>query len=446
MQPTSPSKRLTAGGLLDEYFSYGRPPGGWLVGSELERHVLDANGRPAPYFGAHGILALLEHLIASGEWTPYREGPFPIALNGKLGAVTLEPGGQVELSGRPYRTVREVHEDAVAFNHRLDAWLQGTPYRQSAMGFTPFAHVPDIGWVPKGRYVIMRRHMEASGKLGHYMMKGTAATQASFDFSTELDCSRKVRLGIGIAPLIAAMFANSPYTRGRANGWASFRGHIWTQTDPARTGMPDAAVEFSFERWVDYLLDAPMMFTKVNGQWRAANGRSFRSWMTDGIDGTYPTNKDWDLHQTSVFPEVRVKRQIEVRMADCVPNTLATAFVALFKGLFYCENSLAAAEAVQARFTRFGTREQRFEIACRHGLRGVVGGHRLASWSEELVSAAHAGLQRCAPEEAVWLNPLIRLVERGESPAHLLLAALGPAPDPCRLREVSHPSRDLFDL
>jgi glutamate--cysteine ligase len=442
MPPSSSSPRLTAEGLLAEYHTYGRTSNGWLAGVELERHILDANGRPAPYFGRHGILDLLQDLIAQGGWTPYREGPFPIALHGPLGAVTLEPGGQVELSGKPYHTVAEVHADAVAFNERLDAWLEPTPYRQSALGFTPAARIDDVGWVPKGRYVIMRRHMALSGPLGHHMMKGTAATQASYDFLDELDCARKVRLGIALAPLVTAMFANSPYTHGRANGWASFRGFIWTRTDPARTGLPDAAADFSFKRWVDYLLDAPMMFTKVHGQWRAAEGRSFRTWMRDGIDGVQPTSKDWDLHQTSVFPEVRVKRQIEVRMADCVPTPLATAFVALFKGLYYSPQSLDAGEAIARRFQRYGTREARFLTACRHGLHGVVGGRRLSAWSEEVVTAAADGLDRIAPGEARFLAPLIRLVERGDSPAHLLLASLGPAPTMARLRQTTHPAHD----
>ena len=151
------------------------------------------------------------------------------------------------------------------------------------------------------------------------MMKGTAAVQASFDFADEADCARKIGLAVRLGPLTTGTFANSPIVEGRPTGFDSWRGHVWTRTDPARTGFPAAAWTFTFERWVDYLLDVPMMFTKIGGHWADANGRTFRDWLDHGIDGVYPTRADWDLHLTSVFPEVRVKRTIEVRGADCVP-------------------------------------------------------------------------------------------------------------------------------
>ncbi|HMV69860.1 MAG TPA: glutamate-cysteine ligase family protein, partial [Myxococcota bacterium] len=289
------TEELTRDALIEAYAGYGRPRERWLVGAELERHVLGTDGWPAPYFGPHGIRWLLEQLQAQG-WEPKYEGDNPIALLRDGASVTLEPGGQLELSGRPHTSLLDLRDEAVTFAQDVAALLEPTPYRQVNLGFTPFARVADIGWVPKGRYAIMREHMARSGSHGHHMMKGTCATQASYDFSDEADCRAKVGLAIRTAPLVAAMFANSPLTEGELNGWRTFRGYIWTQTDPARTGFPEAATSFSFERWVDYLLDTPMMFTRADGVWRAAEGLTFRRWMSHGdADGRRPSWSDWDL-------------------------------------------------------------------------------------------------------------------------------------------------------
>ena len=185
-----------------------------------------------------------------------------------------------------------------------------------------------------------------------------------------------------------------------------------------------------------------MMFVTINGQWLPGKGRTFRSWMEEGIDGHFPTEADWDLHQTSVFPEVRVKKQIEARMADCVSLPLAMAFVALFKGLFYCPASLRAGEAIAGRFLKYGTRDARFVAACHHGLRAVVGGHPMHVWAGELVDAAREGLKRCAPDEVDWLDPAERLIERRSSPAHLLLEQLGDTPSFETLARATHPLSD----
>jgi len=433
----------TEDALLEEYASYGRPRARWKVGAELERHLLDPGGRPAPYFGTHGIAELLHHLMADG-WTPQREGPHVIALLRHGASVTLEPGAQLELSGAPWADVQGVMTEARTFSRELDAHLAAGPYRQVALGYTPFADIRDIRFVPKGRYAIMREHMARVDTHGHHMMKGTAATQASYDFSDEADAARKTGLAIALAPLITAMFANSPLTRGRPNGWKSFRGYVWTHTDAARTGFPEALSRFSYAAWLDYLLDVPMMFTKTGGHWASAQGLTFRQWMRDpGRVGRAPTWADWDLHLTSVFPEVRVKKQIEVRMADCVPLPLVGAFVALFEGLFYCGISLDAAWGVARRFERFGTRDERFLIACRHGLQGTIGGYPLVHWAEQVVQAAHDGLTRCRPEDAPLLAPLFDLVSSAQTPADRLLAALDGDLAPDRVRSLTHPGQVL---
>ena len=433
----STPQAITVEYLQKTFQSYGRPREQWLVGSEFERHLLWSDGTPIPYFGKVGVKALLDAFIAEG-WDPYYEGEHPIALFKNGANITLEPGGQFELSGAPYDDLQSIDDESVAFINDIDRLVGGQGVHQSAIGFTPKAKIDDIAWVPKGRYVIMREHLGKTGKLAHHMMKGTCAVQASYDFADEAGAAAKVQLATRIGPLTTAMFANSPYKHGVNCGMASWRGHAWTLTDPRRTGFPEAAVAFTFERWLDYLLDTPMMFYKdATGNWLAAEGRTFRQWM-DSTDAP-PTESEWDLHMTSVFPEVRIKRQIEVRGADCVSQDLAMAFTALFKGLFYCNKALSDTTELSLRFAAHGTRDERFREACEGGLKGVVGGRTYASWAEELLTQADSALERCAPNDRKWLKPLMAQVEIGESPAHTLLRRLGDEPDMGALLKTTHP-------
>ena len=413
-----PTPPLSRSRLHNLYRSYGRPREAWLIGAELERHLLHPDGTPLAYFGEPGVEWLL-HRIADRGWTVHREGAHPIHLEKNGTHITLEPGGQFELSGKPFDNIQDVADETAEFSRMVNEVLDGTGIRQIALGFTPFAHIEDIPWVPKGRYKIMREHLKETGALAHDMMKGTAAVQASYDFSTEEDAATKVGISTRIGPLVTAMFANSPFKHGKANGWMSWRGHAWTQTDPRRTGFPAAMDAFTFGGWIDYLLQVPMMFRRnAEGDWVSAKGQTFGQWLEEDQP---PTMADWDLHLTSVFPEVRIKQTIEVRGADCVPLPLAMAFVALFKGLFYCTKATDQAVCLSHDFASTGTKAERFQQACRHGLGGQVGGRRLSSWAEELVTHADEALGRCAPEDRKWLRPLIQQIERGESPAKTLL-------------------------
>jgi glutamate--cysteine ligase len=423
--------RLTREQLIADYHSWGRDPASFLVGAEFERHLLQADGSPLPYFGARGVGWLLRELEPDG-WEPYFEGENLIALLRGKASVTLEPGSQFELSTSPYTGVAAVRDEALAFIHRVDRELAGTGVHQVALGYTPWAAIEDVAWVPKGRYAVMRDYLGQTGALAHNMMKGTCATQASYDFEHEEDCAAKVRLATLLGPLTTAMFANSPISLGKPNGYASFRGHIWTQTDPRRTGFPDAAERFSFERWVDWLLDVPMMFYQRQGQWQPARGRTFRDWM--GESAHPPEASDWDLHLTSVFPEVRVKRTIEVRGADCVSLPLALSFVALFKGLFYTPAALDRATELARSFASNGTKDERFAEACRHGLKGSIGGKRLSQWAEELVAIARSTFPE---EDLAFLAPLEAQIASGESPAHTLLRAWEEDPTVGRLVELA---------
>lgn len=415
--------------LLDTFATYGRPQERWLVGAEFERHLLHADGRPLGYSEPRGIADLFDRFIADG-WVPEREGEHVIAVAKDGASITLEPGGQFELSGAPGPDVQTVAREAWGFSDRLQQHLDGTDVTQVALGFTPFTPISDIGWVPKGRYKQMKSFLIQHGDLAHHMMKGTAAVQVSFDFADEADCARKVELAMRLAPLTVALFANSPYTEGRDNGFASFRGHIWTRTDNARTGLPDATEGFSFERWIDYLIDVPMMFRKQGHDYVTANGLTFRHWMDHGIDGVFPTWKDWETHLTQVFPEVRVKQQIEVRGADCVPLPLALSFVAMFEGLFYCGRTLDESWDLATDFASHGSKHDRFDAATRGGLEAMVGGRRLLDWGRDVVALAGRALGDCAPHDRRFLEPLEELVERGTTHGRYLVDQLGPTPTP----------------
>jgi glutamate--cysteine ligase len=293
-----------------------------------------------------------------------------------------------------------------------------------------------VGWVPKGRYVVMRDYLASTGDLAHHMMKGTCAVQATYDYADEADCARKVRLASLLGPLTTATFANSPWVEGRPSGYVSWRGKIWTRTDPARTGFPEVAASFTFERWVDWLLSVPMMFKKDRaGAWQFARGQTFREWMAEGSSG--PTEKDWELHLTSVFPEVRIKRAIEVRGADCVPLPLAMGFAASWRGLFYHDPSLDRALELAERFVSHGTAAERFEESCRLGLEGRIGGRRLSEWAADLLDLAQAGLAALDPGDLPLLAPLRDQIATGESPGRTLLRALGDHPTPAALAERS---------
>lgn len=425
----APEPTLSRDALLAEFHDYGVPSDEWRVGGEFERHLLRPSGQPVPYFGEHGIRWLFDRMAERG-WKEKFEGDYPIALHRDGAWITLEPGRQFELSGSPSAHVADVVDESARFIAEVQDAIGDAPLHQVALGFTPYARIDEIPWVPKGRYVVMREHLGRVGDLAHHMMKGTAAVQASFDYADEADCARKVRLAVQLGPLTTALFANSPLAEGEPTGFASWRGHVWTRTDPARTGFPHAALEFSFERWLDYLLDVPMLFVQIGDQWRAAGDTTFRHWMEHGLEGTYPDHDDWELHMTSVFPEVRVKRHIEVRGADCVSMPLAGAFVALFKGLLYCEQAMSDAYELAERFASHGTQAERFDVACRAGLRGEIGSRRLASWAEALLEVASDGIERCDPEDLPWLQPLIAQVQTGDSPAEQVLRAWHEDPSP----------------
>lgn len=349
--------------------------------------------------------------------------------------LSLEPGGQVELSGAPHLRLADLAAEVRGNRALLLDISQGHDHRWISCGLTPYARIADIPYVPKGRYAVMREYLPSRGDLAPWMMKGTCSVQANYDYTDEDDCARKFRVALDLGPLTTAIFANSPIAEGRPTGFASYRGNIWTRTDPARTGFPARVrAGYTHAGWVDYLLDTPMMFYKRDGAWIPANGVTFRAWMEHGIDGLYPSLPDWELHQTSVFPEVRVKRTIEIRGADAVNIDLSIAFCALWSGLFY--GSLDAATDIAARFAATaGTPEEKHFAAARDGMAARFGDHLGADWAREIVACARAGLV-AIEEDTTLLDPLVELVAAGRSPAVALMEAWERDPSPANVLGV----------
>ena len=401
--------------------------------------MVRGDGRSVGYFEPDGIRWILGELQERLGWAPYVEhgptGDHVIALEASRAeggaSITLEPGGQVELSGRPHATLRALDDELRRNRSMLHELSWGKDHHWLAIGLTPYAPIDSIAFVPKGRYAIMREYLPRVGPLAHWMMKGTTSVQANFDYADEADCAKKFKVSLALGPLNTAMFANSPVAEGKLTGWRSYRSHVWTQTDPARTGFPAAVREgYTHERWLDYLLDTPMMFMKLGGAWTPANGLTFRSWLGDGHlhEGVlrFPDMADWELHQTSVFPEVRVKRTIEIRGADLVSVELSTAFCALWFGLLYgaLDDALGWVDA-HVR----GDPAEAHHLAGRDGLSGALWGRSSAELAREVVAIARVGLSRLG-EDTDLLTPLVDQVTSGESPADRLIRAWEADPRP----------------
>lgn len=423
--------------LVQTFHHYGTPRAEWRVGGEYERAVVRGDGAAVTFDDPDGIEWILGQLKGRTGWRPHDEAGRLIALEGEGASITLEPGGQVELSGAPFHHLADLDAEVRRNRDHLVALSDGHDHHWIAAGLTPYAPIDGIPWVPKGRYRIMREYLPRYGPLAHWMMKGTCSVQANFDYADEADCARKFEVAQALAPLNTAIFANSPVAEGRDTGFVSYRGFVWTRTDPARTGFPPTVrAGYTHERWVDYLLDTPMMFVQPRGEWVSAEGRTFRQWMEQGIDGIFPTLRDWSLHQTSVFPEVRVKKTIEIRGADAVSLPLAVGFCALWKGVLYGPAALDAALALSRRFVATEEPHEARHLASAHdGLEGRMSGRPTAEWARELGGIARAGLVEQG-EDPRFLDPVLALLESGRSPGAAVREAFRRDPAPANVLPV----------
>ncbi|MDX1557046.1 MAG: glutamate--cysteine ligase, partial [Xanthomonadales bacterium] len=312
---------------LTEYLASGaRPASEWRLGTEHEKFGFTRDDlRPLPYEGERGIRAVLEGLAAQFDWNPVLEKGLPIALLNDQGAsITLEPGGQLELSGALLDNLHQTCNEVNTHLEQVRSVCDPLGIGFLGMGFNPKWPISEMDWMPKDRYRIMRNYMAKVGKLGRDMMARTCTVQVNLDFGSEADMVKKFRASLALQPVATALFANSPFTDGRPNGYLSFRSHVWEDTDPDRTGMLPWVFDgdMGFEKYTQYMLDVPMYFVYRKGEYIDASGQSFRDFM-DGrlpaLPGERPLLRDWEDHLTTAFPEVRLKKFLEMRGADGGP-------------------------------------------------------------------------------------------------------------------------------
>ncbi len=429
------SEPLTDKNVLVDYLASGcKPPEDWRIGTEHEKFAYHRNDLSyLSYEGDSGVRALLDGLTRFG-WERVLEKGNVIALTKPDGsAISLEPAGQLELSGAPVETIHqtcsEVHEhlrQAKQVAAELGIVFVG-------LGYRPEEQSTEIPWMPKGRYKIMRDYMPKRGSLGLDMMQNTCTVQVNLDFESEKSMIRMFRIGLALQPIATALWANSPFRNGRPNGFLSFRSHIWTDTDPDRCGTLPFVFEegFGFERYVDYILDVPMYFVYRDGNYIDVSGQSFRDFMTGklpGLSGEYPTKKDWEDHLTTAFPEVRLKRFIEMRGADGGPWASLCALPAFWVGLLYDEEACNRASDLIADWTQDEHEYLRREVP-RQALATPFRDGTVQDLALEALDISHGGLRRrerldgLGRDETHYLRPLCQIAESGLTPAEEMLAA-----------------------
>ena len=433
--PQAKGEPITSKRQLVEYLESGNKPlEQWRIGTEHEKFGFTWDDlKPLPYEGGRGIRALLDGLTRDFAWTPVLEHDKPIALTKDGCSITLEPGGQFELSGAPlesiHQTCNEVHRHLMEVKHVAEPLGIG----MLGMGFQPKWRREDIPWMPKGRYQIMRDYMPKKGQLGLDMMLRTCTVQVNLDYASEADMVRKFRVSLALQPVATALFANSPFTHGQPNGFRSYRSHIWTDTDPDRCGILPFVFEpgMGFERYVDHVLDVPMYFVYRDGEYLDASGQSFRDFLAGrlpALPGEIPTTSDWTDHLTTLFPEVRLKKFLEMRGADGGPWWRLCALPALWVGLLYDQVALDAAWELCKDWSQAEHQALRDEVP-RQGLQAPFRRGTVQDLARQVVTIAVEGLKRRAralafiSDESHFLAPLQEVADSGLTAADRALEA-----------------------
>lgn len=409
-----------------------KPKERWRIGTEHEKFVFDVRDHHAPAYDEKGGIRDLLVALERYDWEPIVEGGNIIALSGRDGAVSLEPAGQLELSGAP---LENLHQTCAETGRHLKQVKEvGGELGKGflGLGMWPDKTRADLPIMPKGRYAIMLDHMPKVGSMGLDMMLRTCTIQVNLDYSSEADMAEKFRVGLALQPLATALFANSPFTEGRPNGYLSYRSHIWTDTDPHRTGMLPFVFEdgFGYERYVDYMLDVPMYFVYRDGKYINAAGLSFRDFMKGELSvlpGELPRESDWIDHLSTAFPEVRLKSFLEMRGADGGPWKRICALPAFWVGLLYDQGALDAAWDLVKGWT-MEERQLLRDSVPKLGLDAPIpGGRKLIDIAGEVLDISTAGLvargevNSMGENESGFLEPLRDTVRTGKVPAQKLL-------------------------
>lgn len=418
-----------------EYLASGcKPKSDWRIGTEHEKFGYCKDTlKPIPYSGERSILTVLEGLRDEYGWAPILEAGNLIGLSKNGANVSLEPGGQLELSGAPLETIHETCDEVNTHLREVRLVADRVGVGFIGLGAAPTWNHEDMPVMPKGRYKLMTDYMDKVGSMGKSMMYRTCTVQVNLDFGSEADMVQKMRVALALQPVATALFANSPFFEGKPNGHQSWRSRIWRDLDADRTGMLPFVFEdgFGFEAWVDYALDVPMYFVYRDGKYLNALGQSFRDFLKGqlpALPGQIPTLGDWADHLTTIFPEARVKQFIEMRGADGGPWRRLCALPAFWVGLCYDQTTLDAAWDLVKDWGA-ETRENLRVAASQNGLNASVDGIELLALSKEVVALAHQGLESRARKgangllanETHFLNALHDTLASGKSPADELI-------------------------
>ncbi len=426
---------LTDKRQLVEYLASGcKPRERWRIGTEHEKFAYRLDDlRPLDYEGPRGVGVMLEKLQRFG-WSPVVEGGNVIALLQDDGSsITLEPAGQLELSGAPLETIHETCNEVGLHLQQVKAVAAEMDIGFLGLGYQPKWRREDMPWMPKARYSIMKSYMPLRGKLGLDMMQSTCTVQVNLDFACEATMVKMFRVSLALQPIATALFANSPFKDAKPSGYLSYRSHIWTDTDPQRCGNLPFVFEdgFGFERYVEYMLDVPMYFVYRDGDYIDASGQSFRDFMVGrlpALEGEYPTLKDWEDHLTTAFPEVRLKRYLEMRGADGGPWGRLCALPALWVGLLYDSAALDAAWELTKDWSAEEHARLRNDVPAL-ALNTPFRNTKLGDIALDVLEIAHEGLVARGREDGLgrdesrFLKPLFQIAESGLTPAEDLLFA-----------------------
>jgi len=418
--------------LVQSFARGEKPVDRWRIGTEHEKFVYSLSDHHAPSYDEPGGIKDLLAALTDYGWRPVEEGGKVIALAGADGNISLEPAGQFELSGAPLDNLHETCAETGRHLEQVKAIGDRFGIGFLGLGMWPDKTRAELPIMPKGRYAIMLRHMPRVGSMGLDMMLRTCTIQVNLDYETEADMVKKFRVGLALQPLATALFANSPFTEGKPNGMLSYRSHIWSDTDPARTGMLPFVFEdgFGYDRYTEYALDVPMYFVYREGRYIDAAGLSFRDFLEGRLSvlpGEKPTLDDWNDHLSTAFPEVRLKTFLEMRGADGGPWGRICALPALWVGLLYDGTALDAAWDVVKHWT-IDERQALRDAVPKLALDAPIpGGGKLRDIAGEVLDIANAGLtarnrvDASGSNETGFLDPLREIVRSGKVPAQVLL-------------------------
>lgn len=424
--------------LVEHHARGEKPREQWKIGTEHEKFAFSRGLEPLHYRGTGsepGIVDLLEAMQGCCGWKPLVDHGEVIALESNEGSIALEPGGQVELSGKARLTIHETQAELDRHVSELARLTGELGVRWMWLGAHPVHQPAQLGWMPKRRYAVMRDYLPTRGGLALHMMQATSTVQANLDFQSERDMGDKLRAAMGVSSIVTAMFANSPFQNGEPCGLKTFRASVWGDTDADRSGLLPFVFQGTsptYEQYARWALDVPMFFIVRDGELLQMRGRTFRDLWEKGFQGHRATMEDWELHLSTLFPDVRLKTYLETRTADCVPPRFIPALPALWKGLLYSEGATLATWDLTKRWSLSERVEHRAAVP-KLGLQTPIAGSRgtTRDLAVELLDIAAAALAEQAragayADEAIYLEPLAALTREGRSPADEALAKWRP--------------------